>query len=107
MCYFAETPVSKKNITAGIVLGSISLAFICIFGILFALYCFVRPKRLPPDDSSHQADYSHVDDETPPCDKDSEIEHELENETAFNGDTEYQPPIITPLINSNINDSDN
>jgi len=83
------------------VLGSISLTFLCIFGILIALYCFTRAKKVPSDSSYGQFDYSYVDDE--PINENSEIEEE--RETTFNDNSEYHPPVITPVANNNNNNN--
>ena len=103
MYYITETSGSKKSAAVGIVLGSISLIFICIFGLLIALYCFTNGKK-PPNDSSHDRfDYSYANDRLLDSFKESEIEEE--HETSFNENVEYRPPVITQLAENNNRDN--
>ena len=87
-------------------LGSISLIFICTFGILIALYCFSGGKnsRLPDDSLNDKLDYSYAEDQSlmNNSTKESEIE---EQESSFTDNVEYRPPIITQLAQNN--DSNN
>lgn len=98
---------SEKNVAVGIVLGSISLTFVAIFGILIVLYCCTKSKKPPIDLSNKQFDYSYADDESPNHNNNNtaETDHEEEHETAFDSSTEYQPPLVTPLVKNDDNDN--
>lgn len=109
MYCIAETSIpeiqpGKNNIVVGIVLGCIALTFVCVFGILVALYCSSGTKK-PPSDSSHdQFDYAYANDDDEsffPKNSDGVEEHE----TSFNDGIEYQPPEITPIARNDDRDS--
>ena len=84
----------------GIVLGSISLIFICTFGILIALYCYSTAKKPPNDLSDDRFDYSYANDRLLESFKESKIEEE---ETSFSENVEYRPPVITQLAENTNN----
>ena len=100
-CIAESSSVSKKNTAVGIIIGSIFLLFICVFGILVVLYCSTSAKK-PPNHSPHDqfndfhGNYQHLNSL-----KESEIEEELE--TSFNDNKEYRPPVITQIIQNNDN----
>ena len=87
--------VSKRNTAVGIIIGSIFLLFICVFGILIVLYCSASAKK-PSNYSSHDQSnqYQHLNSL-----KESGFEEELE--TSFNDNKEYRPPVITQIVQNN------
>jgi len=99
-CIFTKLPLylvlfiledSGTGSIAGIVLGSISLAFVCIFGILVILYCCTRSDRPHTSNltTSITYNYSHVGSQGDRCVKE-------EQEEEFSDSGSYQPP--TPLV---------
>ena len=99
-----EISESKNSAVVGIVLGSISLIFICILGILIALYCGSTGVKKPHNGSSHdQFDYSYANDRLLESFKESNSEEE--HETSFNENVEYRPPVITQLAENNNSDN--
>ena len=86
---------SSNGSIAGIVLGSISLAFVCIFGILVILYCCTRSER-PLDNNlttSITYNYSYVGSQGDDCVKEEQEEEFNDSDASCNS---YQPP--TPLV---------
>jgi len=84
---------SGNGSVAGIVLGSISLAFVCIFGILVILYCCTRSERPLANNltTSITYNYSYVGSQGNDCVKE-EQEYEFNDSDA----SSYRPP--TPLV---------
>jgi len=77
------------------VLGSISLAFVCIFGILVILYCCTRSER-PLDSNlttSITYNYSYVGSQGDDCVKEEQEEEFNDSDASCSS---YQPP--TPLV---------
>lgn len=110
LCHFADdsSSESEKNITVGVVLGCISLVFVCAFGILITLYCCTSGKKPPTDDESSNDKLDHSYAEDPSLNyKNADIEEEEEHETTFNDNNEYQPPEVTPLLTQDDSTSDN
>lgn len=108
LCSFADSSSeSEKSVTVGIVLGCISLVFVCAFAVLITLYCCTSGKKLPHDDepSKDQLDPSYAEDPSLNY-KNADIEEE--HETTFNDANEYQPPPeVTPLVTREDSTSDN
>ena len=108
-CYFVDdsSSESEKSVTVGVVLGCISLLFVCAFGILIVLYCCTSGKKPPIDykSSNDKLDHSYAEDPSLNY-KNAEIEEE-EQETAFNDNNEYRPPEVTPLVTRDDSTSDN
>ena len=74
-------------------LGSISLAFVCIFGILVILYCCTRSERPLTSNltTSITYNYSHVGSQGDEC-----VKKEQEEEFNDSDAGSYEPP--TPLV---------